>query len=244
MKELYKFNILVNREVPDTETKEENGQTITTTKKVIKQVPIEFFIKEPNRSEKEEAEIVRATYLSSYIRRGVLPEAVLAKIYSDMGGTENEADKKFYNTLLEKLTKKIDEFSTAITVDKDNKELINKYSGEILEIKKEIATFQYSQRSFYENTAEHKAKIKLVEYLFAFLMYWKKDEKSELKPYFDGKTFEDKLNSLEKLENGNDELYLKMKDVGLFVISAFIHTGGSIKREDMEILVKENFPNV
>lgn len=244
MKELYKFNVFVNREMPEIETREENGQTITTTKKVVKQVPIEFFIKEPNRSEKEEAEIVRATYLSNYIRRGVLPEAVLAKIYSDMGGTENEADKKLYNSLLEKLTKKIDEFSNAMTADKDNKDLIDKYSGEILEIKKEIATFQYSQRSFYENTAEHKAKIKLVEYLFSFLIYWKKDEKSELKPYFEGKTFEDKLSNLEKLENSNDEVYIKMKDIGLFVISAFIHTGGSIKSGDMQTLVKENFSNV
>jgi hypothetical protein len=244
MKELYKFNVTVNREVPDVQTKEENGQTITVTSKIIKATPVEFVIKEPSRAEKEESELVRASFLSNFIRRGVMPEAVLAKIYSDMGGTENEADKKIYKGLTENFLKKLEEVGLIAANDKENKEKIELLNKEIGDIKREIANFQYQQKSFYSNTAEYKAKIKLIEYLFTLLTYWKKDDKAALVQYFEGKDFDKKLEHLEKLENDNDEIYNKMKDIALFIISVYIHSGGGIKKDELDELIKENFGTI
>lgn len=243
MKELYKFNIYIDKEVEKSETKpsDDGNGTIIITKKVIEKSPIEFFVKEPNRNEKEEAEIVRATYLANFIRRGVMPEAVLSKIYSDLGGVENELDKKLYSELTTKFTKKIEEYQTLMVNNKDDKEKIDLCLKDIVDIKKELAIFQYQQNSFFENTAEYKAKMKLIEYLFVFLTYYKSDEKSEIKQYFDGDSFEKKMLNLEKLENEENEIYKKIKDIILFVISAYIHTGGFIKKDEMEKLIKENF---
>ena len=229
MKYLYKFSVFIEKTVNDIQKQVKDGQTITVKKPVIKSVPIEFLIKEPNRGEREEAEIVRAAFLSNFIRRGVMPEAVLAKIYSDQGGVENNTDKKKYTDLVESLSTKIGEYSLVLVNEKDNKEKIDKLGEEILDIKKNITSLQYSQKSYFDNTAEYKAKIKLIEYLFTLLTYWKQDEKNEFKQYFDGKTFDDKMNCLEKFESDNDPVYLKIKDVVLFVISAYIHTGGEMK---------------
>ena len=57
MKELFSFNITVNKEVEKTETKEENGQTITVTQKVKEDVPVRIIIKQPSRKNMEDADL-------------------------------------------------------------------------------------------------------------------------------------------------------------------------------------------
>ena len=239
MKELYKFSIEIEKEIEKVDTKEENGQKITTTQMVKEKVPIEFIIKKPSRSEKEEAEIIRAALLSSFIRRGVMPEAVLSKTYSDQGGIMDEIDKKHYADLTFRLSKKIEEFQLINQKEeKDKSEICLK---EIIELRKDLTSFQYQQSSFFENTAEYKARTKLIEYLFTLLVYWKFDTKQDIQPYFKGNNFDERLKSLELLEDNDDEVYLKIRDRALFVISLYTHTGGSVNQEDIRKMVDENF---
>lgn len=242
MKQLHKFTIEVEKEVEKSETKEENGQKIVTTQKVKEKVSIEFLIRKPTRSEKEEAEIIRATYLSAFIRRGVMPEAVLAKTYSDQGGIMDKIDKEYYDNLTSKLSKKIEEFQN-LTLDRkdENNEASEKCLKEIIDLRQEITDFQLRQSSFFQNTAEYKAKAKLIEYLFTLLTEWKPESNKNFESYFKGKNFEEKINSLEKMEDNDDEIYNKMKDKALFVISLFLHSGGAISEQDVNKIVEENF---
>lgn len=227
IKSIYAFNVNLVKEV------EENGE------KVKKITTFPFAIRKPSRSEKEEAELVRSEYLAKYIRRGVLPEAILSKTYENQGGTLNEYDIAYVTTLQSKLFEKTEAYKLAsVGKEKEKQEELLK---EIVLLQQEITTFQYKQSKFYENTAEFKAKTKLIEYLFTTLVYWKKAEDKEWEPYFSGETFEANLDEIEKLEDGEDEVYVKMKDRALFAISMYIHLSGNVKPQEIEKSVKENF---
>lgn len=226
IKSIFAFNVNLTQEV------EENGE------KVKKLVTYPFAVRKPSRSEKEEAELVRSEYLAKYIRRGVLPEAILSKTYENQGGTLNEYDIAYVTTIQLKLAQKTEEYKLA-SVEKNTtkqEELLK----EIVTLQQEITSFQYKQSKFYENTAEFKAKTKLIEYLFATLTYWKKAEDKEWEPYFAGESFEANLDEIEKLEDSEDPIYMKMKDKALFAISMYIHLSGNVKPGEIEKSVKEN----
>jgi hypothetical protein len=226
IKAIYTFNVNLVKEV------EENGE------KVKKITTYPFAIRKPSRSEKEEAELVRSEYLGKYIRRGVLPEAILNKTYENQGGTLNEQERAYSTILQSKLFDKTEELKLAtIGKDKEKEELLLK---EIIGIQQEMTSVQYRQSRFFENTAEFKAKTKLIEYLFTQLTYWKPAEDKEWEPYFKADSFEAALDEVEKLEDDENEIYLKMKDKALFAVSMFIHLAGNVKPEDIEKSVKEN----
>lgn len=229
MKTLYTFK--TGKEVE----KIVDGQTVKEL------VPISFAIKRPSRSEKEEAEITRAEYLAKYIRRGVLPEAILSKNYSDQGGVLDEFQKNLYTNLSIKLYEKTQEFQKISAIEPVDKVLVESLLKEIVEIQNEITKFQYGQNVFFENTAEFKAKTKLIEWLLCYLTYWKQDETSEWEEFIKGDTFEERLDYVESLEESEDSIYLKVKNELIFAISLFVHLGGNVKAEDIEKSIKENF---
>jgi hypothetical protein len=228
MKTLY--TLTVNKEI----TKEVNGEQVKES------TPVYFALAKPSRFEKEEAELVRAEYLSKFIRRGVLPEAVLSKTYSDMGGTMNENEKNDLISLNISLYEATAEFRRLNVQAEKNEELINAELTKIIECKRQITDIQQRQSSFLENTAEFKAKTKLIEYLFTSLTYWKEKESDEWKPYFVAETFEQKLDLVEKLDEENDELYLKIKNHFILAVSVFVHKGGNVQAEEVKRIVEEN----
>jgi hypothetical protein len=204
-------------------------------------VPVSFCLKKPSRNEKEEAEITRAEYLAKYIRRGVLPEAILSKNYSDQGGVLDEYQKNLYTNLSIKLYEKTQEFQKISAVEPVDKVAAETALKEIVEIQNEITKFQYGQNVFFENTAEFKAKTKLIEWLLCYLTYFKETPESEWQEYFKGDSFEERLDYIESLEEKEDEIYLKIKNELIFAISLFVHLGGDVKAEDIERSIKENF---
>lgn len=209
-----------------------------TTKELV---PVDFCVKKPSRVEKEEAEITREEYFSKYIRRGILPEAVLSKNYSDQGGVLDESQKKLYTDLSIKLYEKTEELTKIGASEPANKEKVESVLRELAELQTDITKFQYSQNVFFENTAEFRAKTKLIQYLLAYLTYWKETPDSEWSEFFKGDTFEDRLDYIDELEENGDEIYLKIKDELIFAISLFVHLGGKAKQEDIEKSIKDNF---
>jgi hypothetical protein len=198
-----------------------------------------FAIRKPSRSEKEEAEFVRSEYLGKYIRRGILPEAILNKTYENQGGTLNETELAYVSNLNMRLYDKKEALKLA-SVGKESKEVIGDLLKDINEIQREVTSIQYRQSRFFENTAEFKAKTKLIEYLFVNLVYWKPKEDSEWTRYFKSEDFEPALDELEKLEDSEDEIYMRMKDKALLAISMFVHMSGNVKFDDIEQTVKDS----
>ena len=82
MKWVHKFTVNKEKEVEVTETKTgENGEEITTKRKEVQQVPIEFCIRKPNRKTYDEAELFYGVKLSEGIKAGLLTKTQLAKRY-------------------------------------------------------------------------------------------------------------------------------------------------------------------
>lgn len=234
MKSLYSFTVDKEVEVEKTETNEVDGLKTTTTKKVKEKRPIEFVFKKPSRADKEEAEIVRAAYLSEYIRRGIMTEAILLKTYANQGGIMDEGQKKLYTQYNLDLFAKKNEYQL-VSAEKEKADVILK---EIVELQRKITELQYDQNIFFENTAEFKAKTKLIEYLCVFLTYIRHEGK-EPEPYFKGVTFEEKIVSLNALEDEDDEIYVQIRGKLLLVASLYVHLSGNVKPSDIEAVLDD-----
>ena len=93
MKELFSFNVSLSQEVERTETKEEDGKTITVASKETQEIPYKIIIKNPSRRNIEDAELQFSIEMSNCIKKGILTKGMLLKKYSDSGGFILEADR-------------------------------------------------------------------------------------------------------------------------------------------------------
>jgi hypothetical protein len=237
MKSLYEFRIIDSVEKEVAETKEENGEKITTYSKVKEELPYSFFIKKPSRSEKEEAELIRVQYFSEYTKRGILTQAMLSKTYANYGGILSDEEVKHYAGLRVELYEKLRNFEL-ISAQSSKEDAAEKLK-EINELQSKLTRFEYEQGNFFNNTAEAKARNKLIEYLVLTLTYFKKESETEYKSFFSGETFEDKLKVLEKYEDENYQLYNLIRDRVAFATSLFVSMGGNIEKGDIEKYEKE-----
>jgi hypothetical protein len=218
--------------VNQTVESQENGETVKVKK------PIYFGIKKPSRSEKEEAELVRSEYLSKYIRRGVLPEAILSKTYDNQGGTVTENERASLIVLQLQLIEKQEEYKK-LGVDKAPKETLDKVASEIASIYNEVAEIQFKHSMFYENTAEFKAKTKMISYLAGVLTYFRKDESSEWERYFESDVLDEILDKSDDLEEKGDEVYMKAKDKILFAVSFYVQNPSVADSKEISEKIKD-----
>jgi hypothetical protein len=222
IKKIYEFSVY--------KTVEENGE------KVLK--PLNFALKRPSRAEKEEAELVRSEYLAKYIRRGVLPEAILSKTYDNQGGTITENERASLIVLQLQLIEKQEQYKKA-SVDKIAKEELDKLANEIASIHNEMAAIQFKHSMFFEDTAEFKAKTKMISYLAGILTYWRKDEQSEWERYFKSDNLEEILDETDRLEESGDETYQKIKDKILFAVSFYVQNPSLANSNEIESKLKD-----
>lgn len=239
MKSLYEFKVVLPVEKEVAETKETDGVKTTIYNKVKEDINYSFMIKKPTRSEREEAELVRVQYFSEYTKRGILTQAMLSKTYANYGGVLSDEEVKHYSGLRVELYEKLKAFELASSAGQASKELNEAQLKEINELQMKLTRFEYDQGNFFNNTAEAKARNKLIEYLVLTLTFFKKQDDIDYKPFFAGEAFEDKLKVLEKVEDENEPLYNLVRDKLAFVTSLFVSMGGNIERADIEKYEKE-----
>jgi hypothetical protein len=219
IKSIYDFTVSKTTEI------EENGQKIT------KLSPVYFRIKRPSRVENEDAGLIYSKYLNEYFRKGVLPEAILTKIYENQGGTISENERASLIIYQLKLIE-LEENYKQLGVEKVASEKLDEIKRGIVEVQNKIADIYFKQTSFYQDTAEFKAKLKKVTYLTGVLTYFRKDDKSEWQRYFNSNEIEGILEESDKLEESGDEIYLKIKDRLSFPIFIYLQNP-SIKSEEI-----------
>ena len=89
-KTIYDFEVLLEEETEETQTKhvknKETGDTeeVSTKKKVKKEIPYGIVIYEPSRRQVEEADMEFSVEMSKCIKRGILTKAMLAKKYASL----------------------------------------------------------------------------------------------------------------------------------------------------------------
>lgn len=240
MKHIYDFEISKEVEVDKIETREENGATISVTTKVKEKRPIYFAIKRPSRNEKEEAEMHRAAHFALCVEKGIITQAALRKKYGDTGGVYTNEEEKQYGILRNRLRDALEEYQLlSVNLEDKDKEKRDNVFEEIFSIRGKIMEFENSATLFYQDTAEAKARNKLIEYFILHLTYFREDTAKEWLPYFKGETVEEKIKHLSSLEDGDDELYMRIGERLAFVVTLLL-TSPNLTKEEIENIEKES----
>lgn len=229
IKTIYEFNIMVDKEVEKTETKNENGVETITKTKVLEKAPIYFAFKKASRTDREICEETRAAAWSKAVEAGIQPEAILIK--SKYGESFMNDTRKNYIDTLAALDIKRKE------LDKENadKDSIN---NDIRLLNDNIVQIQRDQMSFFENTAEVKARVKAIEWLTLNMSYFREDKNKDWQPFFKGDTLKEKYDSADKMDDENNDLYNKSRDKLSLAAAAFLTVGNGVTADMIDEMMK------
>ena len=239
MKWVHKFTVNKEKEVEVTETKTgENGEEITTKRKEVQQVPIEFCIKKPNRKTYDEAELFYGVKLSEGIKAGLLTKTQLAKRYDNDGGPFSDGQKQEYSTLLlnifdresevQKLQLNLDNVE-----EEEKREKLTTNLIELTQLREKMREFEVFHCSIFDQTAEGRAKNQTVIWWVLFSSYWKEEEGSDFAPVFDGKSFDTKLESYDEIEEKEDLFWQEViRKFSYFV--GFWYSGRATNEEEFK----------
>lgn len=179
---LYEFKVNREKEVSETETtKNENGEDVTITRKVKKNVPVHYAIKKPNRRTYEDGELFFGVSLSEGIKAGLLTRQLLSKRFDNDGGTFSESEKERYVHLYKELY----EFETEIQKtqlnlanlsETEKQEKITSLLTKMTEIRNELQEFENSRSAIFDQTAETRAKNKTIMWWVLQLSHRKEED--------------------------------------------------------------------
>jgi hypothetical protein len=242
MKTIYEFAI--NKEGVVKETEEsvnEAGQKVTITKDVTTQIPHNYFIKKPTRALFDEAELFYGVKLSEGVKAGLLTRTLLNKRYVDDGGiladrtknAEADAYKDLYDAqnelqrLLALEEKDRPDYFTAKKEELETKITVIKNSLTELEVQKE---------SLFDNTAETRARNKVITWWILFLSYYEKN--GEKQPFFGEGDYEARMNKYDEIFESEDPHLVKVANAFIYFIS-FWYVGRANSKEDFDVLKLE-----
>lgn len=164
-----------------------------------------FGFLKPNRRLKEDGEVFFAAEVSRYAKAGVLPKAAWGTILSNSGGIISDEERERYGQLLLEFQELSSSIQKILSVDeKDQTEEILKELKEktdrINDIRSDIQSFESSQISIFENTAEAKARNKTILW-WVLNLVCKINEDGSYSNVCTGKTFNDKLEQYDLIED-------------------------------------------
>ena len=239
MKELYSFTVNLEKEIEKTETKEEDGKTITVTQKVKEEVPVKLIIKHPSRKNIEDADLQYSIEMSSCVKKGILTRGMLMKKYADTGGILTENDAKEMLKTYANITNLEQEYIALVArTDNRNKEKETKVLEEIISNKQKLVQLESSYSNLIANTADMIAVNNVIRWYCLTLIHKQVLPDGPIEPMFPGSTLEDKIESLHKFDEEEDPLYYKTyRKLASFI--SFWYYSKNAKREDFESLNKD-----
>lgn len=238
MKWLYEFAVNDQKEVEQVETsKDDQGNEVKTTKKVKKVVPVKFKILKPTRKMFDDAELFYGVKLSEGIKAGLLTKALLAKRYQNDGGAMSEPEKEKYSKLYIELYNKETEFQkVSLNLENISPEektaKIAKLISELAEIRQELQDVEFSQISLFDQTAENRARNQCIMWWVLNLAYTL-DSKEEPTPLFNGKTYDEKVENYDSIEEQESPFWNEVfKKLAYFI--SFWYMGKISSQEDFQ----------
>jgi hypothetical protein len=243
---IYDFEVLLEEEIEETETKhvknKETGDTeeVSTKKKVKREIPYGIVIYEPSRRQVEEADMEFSVEMSKCIKRGILTKAMLAKKYSDSGGLLTEDDSKKLVRSYAELGEIQKELSRLVSKKKKTAEENDKeaqLTEKFAEVRRGIVDLETAYQSVFNHTADTKAQNKTILWYIINLCNLKNAAGIE-SPLFPGEDQESKEDSYYKKDEEGDEIYDLAREKIMAFIS-FWYFSQNPSREDFEELEKD-----
>ena len=234
MKELFDFTVTLPKEVDLTETKEENGQTITITKKVTEEVPHRVIFKQPSRRDIEDTDLQFSIELSNCVKKGILTKGMLLKKYSDTGGLSSDNDTQKLNALYGDIAKLQQAYILMKAEDGIASEEKDTILQKIAVLRKQAVDLETAYLSFFNNTADTIAQNSVIRW-FCLNMTHKQINGAAIEPMFKGSTYEQKLDSLSELDENADPLFTKVY-TKLITFVSFWYFSKTVSKEDFKKL--------
>ena len=208
MKRIYEFSVSKEEQVnEDTVETKKDGTEVTTSKKVKKDIPFKFFLRRPTREMTDEAELYYGVRLAEGIKAGLLTRALLEKRFENDGGTRSDGENLQYKLITEKLKKFYEEQSKIIDIDEkkrtaSQKKRLKELEEEVRPVRRELRDLQLVEDSLYEETAESRARNKVILWWMLHLAYAEQDGKDV--EFFGSGDFADKLKRYDDVDEGED----------------------------------------
>lgn len=239
---LYQFTVAIDKLVDQTTERTEGegaaAKTISETIKVTKKVNLPVCLKRPSRVEREEADVERAVWETNFITRGVLPKALLLKHYANYGGILSDEEKTHFTKMQADFVLVETELRRLQVNHPDDKTAIEAAAINLVDLRQKLLDFQQERAVFFNNTAEAKARQKLIEWLVLHLSYQQvinPDETlGEWVPLFAGKTTEDKLVVFDQMIEDSHEVFAKARNMLEFLATVLASSDGSVSKEEVE----------
>ena len=208
MKRIYEFT--VNKEETLEEESVENkkdGTKVTTAKDVKKEVPYKFFLRRPTRAMTDEAELYYGVRLAEGIKAGLLTRALLEKRFENDGGTRSDDENTEYKQTIEKLQDFHKEQSKILEISEKkrtpaHKKKLKELDKEIKPARRALRDLQMEEDNLYEETAESRARNKVILWWMLTLAYEEKDGKEN--EFFGEGDLEAKFERYDEIDEGED----------------------------------------
>ena len=238
MKKLFQFEL--EKEVVSKEketSKNDKGETVTTEKEVTKTINQKVFLRKPTRSLYDGAELFYGVKLSEGIKAGLLTRALLAKRFSNDGGVLSNDEKDRYAELYLKLYEtQLDAERLSANKDDQDQEKLESLLEESADIRRQLTDFEMAQSQLFEQTAENRARNKTILWWVLNLSHFE-DEDGKKSVIFEGKDFEEKLNSYDSMEEGGDDFDEELLQKLIYYVS-FWYVGRVSNQEEFDNLLK------
>lgn len=241
VKSLYNFSLQKTVEEKVLEIREENGQKVEVWKPVKKKVPVNFRLVKPTRRIAEASDLYNAKLISEYIQMGIMPLSLVAKRFGNDGGPLTEDERKYIETL-EKKARDLNIEYYKFAGENSPEALAKKEEliADIVRIQQDINSVQNAYLSLFENTAEMKAKRKMIDWWSITLAQEEKEVngKKEFVSIFDGKTMDEKFNKLNDYIESADPFLREIANIFGFFISAWVSASIDMDEENFKNLDK------
>tara|TARA_B100001113_G_scaffold343560_1_gene330979 strand:+ start:397 stop:1392 length:996 start_codon:yes stop_codon:yes gene_type:complete len=241
---LYSFPLEKKSQIEVEEKRKEDGEEITVKKKKDVIEEVEVYLKRPTRKMYDECNLFYSVEISKGVKQGMLTRAMIAKRYkNDGGGLSKEEQEDFgkkYNELMLKerefqvvqLNLQEDETMTL----EERQEKLSKIVEETEALKADLEKYEVVAESLYEHTAEARAARRTNMWWLFFLTYvkFRNEERGgieDFKPFFEGKSFDDKAEFYENLEEviteTDNEFGANLIEKASYILAAW--NGGNAK---------------
>ena len=208
MKRIYEFTVNKEETVKEESVeKKKDGTEVTTSKDVKKEIPYKFFLRRPTREMTDEAELYYGVKLAEGIKAGLLTRALLEKRFENDGGTRSDEENKEYKKIIEKLQGFHKEQSKIFDISEKKrtpvqKKRLKELDNEIKPTRRALRDLQLVEDSLYEETAESRARNKVILWWMLYLAHVEEGEKEQ--EFFGKGSFEDKLERYDEIDEGEE----------------------------------------
>jgi ribosomal 50S subunit-recycling heat shock protein len=210
----YSFVTNVTKKVTKEEKRVENGEEITVKKEVDEIQPVKIIFMRPTRKQREEADMVYSKHLFWCMEQGLMTKQQIAKTYNDKGGDLSKPEIDLYVKLNKELADAVREAETFASKDpstltEEERKRNFQVLADVSLIKRELIDFETQRAAIFDATADQKAFYKALSWYTVFLTY--KEVEGKISPLFQGETFDDKLDTYDRLLDDEDELITNIR---------------------------------